>query len=72
MCRCAQNRPLRALAHILLLYDPIYILIADDDTYINIQMLLPGGLLYKHNFIYNTLYTRNVVAFENGGEISYI
>eukprot|EP01041_Mallomonas_annulata_P001221 gene1221-2373_t len=36
---CAQRRPLRALAHNLLLYDPTYIILADDDTYINYKLI---------------------------------
>lgn len=36
---CAQRRPLRALAHVLRLYNPTYLVIADDDTYINHELL---------------------------------
>lgn len=36
---CAQRRPLRALAHALELFDPNYIILADDDTYINLGLL---------------------------------
>lgn len=36
---CAQRRPLRALSHVLLLYDPMYILLADDDTFVSKDIL---------------------------------
>eukprot|EP01034_Spumella_vulgaris_P024048 gene24048-30345_t len=36
---CAQRRPLRALAHTLLLYDPNFVLIVDDDTYVSVKAL---------------------------------
>jgi uncharacterized protein YceK len=45
---CAQRRMLRALQHAMLLFDPQFILVADDDTYVNIQMLNPGGRLDKY------------------------
>lgn len=32
---CAQRRPLRALAHLLLFFRPDYIILADDDTLVN-------------------------------------
>ena len=37
--RCAQRRPLQALAHVLLLFDPQFILMVDDDTYVNMDIL---------------------------------
>ncbi len=33
--RCAQRRPLRALAHVLALFDPEYVVLLDDDTFFN-------------------------------------
>jgi hypothetical protein len=42
---CAQRRSLRAMAHTLLLYDPEYLLVVDDDTYVSIDMLKPYGKL---------------------------
>lgn len=39
---CAQRRPLRALSHVLLLYNPEFVLLVDDDTLVNIKMLYPG------------------------------
>ena len=37
---CAQRRPLRALAHVLLLYDPSFVVLVDDDTFVNFPLLL--------------------------------
>ena len=37
---CAQRRPLRALAHVLWLYDPVFIVLVDDDTYVNYPLLV--------------------------------
>ena len=37
--KCAQRRPLRSLAHTLLLYDPDYVFLGDDDTYVNYPLL---------------------------------
>jgi len=36
---CAQRRPLRALSHTLLLYDPTFVVLVDDDTFVNYPML---------------------------------
>lgn len=36
---CAQRRPLRSVAHTLLLYDPDFLLILDDDTYLSMPVL---------------------------------
>jgi len=36
---CAQRRPLRAISHTLLLYDPTFLLVADDDTFVNMKLL---------------------------------
>ena len=38
--RCAQRRPLRTLAHTTLLFDPQFILMVDDDTYVNFNLLM--------------------------------
>ena len=35
---CAQRRPLRSLAHTLLLFDPSFVIMGDDDTYINVKI----------------------------------
>lgn len=44
---CAQRRPLRALAHVLLLYDPQFILLVDDDTWVNMKILEYGSPLSR-------------------------
>jgi hypothetical protein len=41
---CAQRRPLRALAHATLLFDTDFVLLVDDDSYINIKLLLHEGI----------------------------
>lgn len=45
---CAQRRQLRALQHTLLLFDPQWIIVADDDTYVNIVKFAPGGELDRY------------------------
>ena len=40
---CAQRRPLRAMAHTLLLYDPDFLFVVDDDTYVRVQHLAYGS-----------------------------
>eukprot|EP01036_Dinobryon_divergens_P024741 gene24741-33215_t len=42
---CAQRRPLRALSHTLLLFDPEFLLIVDDDTYVNVKLLNYGSII---------------------------
>ena len=42
---CAQRRPLRALSHTLLLFDPEFVLVVDDDTYVNLNLLKYGTIL---------------------------
>jgi len=37
--RCAQRRPLRALSHVLLLIEPTFLVLLDDDTLLNYPML---------------------------------
>lgn len=46
--RCAQRRPLRALAHVLQLLDPSFVVLVDDDTYVNYSLLVDrfGPLLF--------------------------
>ncbi len=42
---CAQRRPLRSMSHVLHLFDPDFLLVVDDDTWVNIDMLkLDSGL----------------------------
>ena len=45
---CAQRRPLRAMAHVLLLFDPDYLLVVDDDTWVNGGMLAKGSAFDKY------------------------
>eukprot|EP00598_Pedospumella_elongata_P007581 CAMPEP_0184972332 /NCGR_PEP_ID=MMETSP1098-20130426/4341_1 /TAXON_ID=89044 /ORGANISM="Spumella elongata, Strain CCAP 955/1" /LENGTH=638 /DNA_ID=CAMNT_0027494593 /DNA_START=26 /DNA_END=1942 /DNA_ORIENTATION=+ len=57
---CAQRRMLRGLQHAMLLYAPTFIIVADDDTYVNIQMLNPGGSL--DHYIRNELIHNNHIV----------
>lgn len=45
---CAQRRPLRAIGHVLALYDPDFILLTDDDTFVNVKMLSYGSILSSY------------------------
>jgi len=47
--KCAQRRPLRALAHTLLLFDPAFAVILDDDTYLNYPHLIETFGSYLFN-----------------------
>jgi len=47
--KCAQRRPLRALAHTLLLFDPSFAAILDDDTYLNYPHLIDTFGSYLFN-----------------------
>ena len=38
-------RPLRALAHVLLLFDPSFLVLLDDDTFLNLPLLLSSALM---------------------------
>lgn len=42
---CAQRRQLRAMAHALLLYEPQFLLVVDDDSWVNVKLLLRGSPL---------------------------
>jgi len=42
---CAQRRPLRSMAHVLHLFDPGFLLVVDDDTWVNIAKLALGSPL---------------------------
>ena len=46
---CAQRRSLRAISHTLLIYDPDYLLVVDDDTFVSIDMLKPYGALDRYD-----------------------
>lgn len=62
--RCAQRRPLRSLAHILTLVDPTFVILLDDDTYLNFKLLWRkyGDYLINGNMI-----MRSLVMGELGG-----
>ena len=59
---CAQRRPLRAIAHVLSLFDPDFLLVVDDDTFVNMKYFNPGSLL--NSYIQTTLRTENIVIGE--------
>eukprot|EP01035_Chromulina_nebulosa_P017682 gene17682-23272_t len=50
--RCAQRRPLRALAHILLLVNPYFVVVADDDTLVNYNLIINnfGHILFNQSY----------------------
>jgi len=61
---CAQRRQLRALSHVLLLYDPkLFILVVDDDTFVN------TGLLYEYNHGMVWKYIKNQMHREVLGDV---
>ena len=43
-----QRRMLRAISHSLLLYDPDFLLVVDDDTYVNVPQLMHGTNLSRY------------------------
>jgi hypothetical protein len=56
---CAQRRPLRAMAHVLRLYDPDFLLVVDDDSFVNIKLLAYGTVL--SSYILQTMSTQKIV-----------
>ena len=49
---CAQRRPLRALAHVLLLYSPEVLILADDDTFVNMGLFMDRYYSsYRNDFL---------------------
>ena len=56
---CAQRRPLRAMAHVLQLYDPDFLLVVDDDSFVNVKMLAYGTVL--SSYILKTLSKQKIV-----------
>jgi hypothetical protein len=47
--QCAQRRPPRALAHVLWLYNPEFVYLLDDDTFVNIpRFFMPDSPLIKY------------------------
>lgn len=45
---CGQRRPLRAMGHVLTVYDPDFLLVVDDDTYVNMKLLNYGTVLSSY------------------------
>ena len=56
---CAQRRPLRAMAHVLRLYDTDFLLVVDDDSFVNIKLLAYGTVL--SSYILQTMSTQKIV-----------
>jgi hypothetical protein len=56
---CAQRRALRAMSHTLLLFDPDFLLVVDDDTYVNTDLLNYGTKL--NTYILHTMSKQNIV-----------
>lgn len=61
---CAQRRPLRALAHVLLLLDPQLVVLLDDDTLLNYDLLMAK---YGHYLTQGAMARRPLVMGELGG-----
>lgn len=59
---CAQRRPLRAISHVLLLFDPDFLLLVDDDTFVNMKFLAYDSFL--SSYIRTTMSHRNIVMGE--------
>ena len=62
--RCAQRRPLRSLAHILTLVNPTFVVLLDDDTYLNYMLLMKK---YGNYLIDGDMIIRSLVMGELGG-----
>lgn len=56
---CAQRRPLRAMAHVLRLYDLDFMIVVDDDTFVNMGLLSYGSVL--SSYILNSMRTEQLV-----------
>ena len=59
---CGQRRPLRAIAHVLTIYDPDFMLVVDDDTYVNMNLLKYGSVL--SSYILTTMKTSRIIMGE--------
>lgn len=59
---CGQRRPLRAIAHVLSIYDPDFMLVVDDDTYVNMNLIQYGSIL--SSYILTTMKNSNLVMGE--------
>jgi hypothetical protein len=63
---CAQRRPLRALAHTLLLVDPELVIVLDDDTYFNYSLLQS---MYGESLTHGSMSVRALLMGELIGNI---
>ena len=59
---CGQRRPLRAIAHVLSIYDPDFMLVVDDDTYVNMNLIQYGSIL--SSYILSTMKDSNIIMGE--------
>lgn len=59
---CAQRRPLRALSHVLTLFDPDFLLLVDDDTFVNMKFFAYDSFL--STYIRTTMSRRKIVLGE--------
>ncbi len=55
---CGQRRPPRSMSHALLLYEPQFLLVGDDDTYINPKILFSTDF---KSYVKDTLSIKNMV-----------
>ena len=70
--KCAQRRPLRALAHTLLLFDPTFLLLGDDDTFMNYNVIrnmtsLIRGSLTNRPLVVGKLINVNTMVISRNG-----
>jgi hypothetical protein len=61
--RCAQRRPIRALSHILLLFEPTFVVLGDDDTLVNYPLLVQR---FNHT-LYDSMLKEPIVLGELTG-----
>lgn len=61
--KCAQRRPLRALAHVLALFDPEFLVSLDDDSFFNYPLLMKR----YGSYIINTMHKEPIVLGEFEG-----
>ena len=47
---CAQRRPLRAMAHVIKLFSVDFLLVVDDDSYVNMKLISYGSVLSSYFF----------------------
>lgn len=63
---CAQRRQLRALSHTLILFDPEFVLLVDDDTYVSVELLNYGTPL--SHYILEEMKEKPIVHGEMQGD----